>query len=117
MIAGAIVAPLLRVVNNIGKPSRGRSPRWRAVRKAYLKAHPTCESCGGTRMLEVHHRKPFNLFPELELDPTNLITLCEHPARNCHYAVGHLMNWRAWNPVVHDLAGHFMAAMKARRVG
>ena len=112
-----VIAPLLRAVNNIGKPNTGRSKQWPAARKAYLKDHGRCESCGGTDMLEVHHRKPFHIFPELELDPTNFITLCEHPARNCHFAVGHCLNWHDWNPVVWDLAASFLRAMRGRLVG
>lgn len=112
-----IVAPVLRAVTNIGKPNKGRSPKWPAARKAYLLTHPTCEACGGTDMLEVHHRKPFHLYPALELDPANFITLCEHPARNCHFAVGHCLNWKDWNPFVRDLAAAFLSAMRGRLVG
>lgn len=43
----------------------------------------TCQDCSlndkGTR-LEIHHIKPFALFPELRFDSMNVVTLC----RDCH---------------------------------
>ena len=54
-----------------------RSDQWPKVRKTHLASHPTCELCGGEKKLEVHHMRPFHLHPELELEPSNLITLCE----------------------------------------
>ena len=73
-----------------------RSGKWPSVRKTHLEAHPTCELCGGTKKLNVHHIKPFHLHPELELDPSNLITLCEEDRGgvNCHLFFGHLGNFR-----------------------
>jgi hypothetical protein len=47
--------------------------------------HPACEACGTTAELNVHHIKPFHIYPELELDHTNLITLC----RVHHFTIGH----------------------------
>jgi hypothetical protein len=48
----------------------------------------------------VHHRLPFHERPDLELSPDNLMTLCEAGKYgiNCHLLVGHLGNWRRWNP-------------------
>jgi hypothetical protein len=34
------------------------------------------------------------LHPDLELDPANLITLCDR----CHLFVGHLGLWASYNP-------------------
>lgn len=81
----------------IGNP---RSPQWPAVRKKHLAEHPTCACCGGSEKLEVHHVLPFHLHPELELDPGNLVTLCESWRNGicCHLAVGHLGNYKAFNP-------------------
>ncbi len=78
-----------------------RSSHWPTIRKAYLKEHPKCFVCLGTKKVEVHHKQPFHLNPELELDPSNLITLCEgaHDV-NCHLFVGHLGNFRGFNPDV-----------------
>jgi 5-methylcytosine-specific restriction protein A len=67
-----------------------RSPHWSTVRKRHLEKFPTCAVCGGNVKLQVHHRHPFHLHPELELEESNLITLCEAPGRNCHLIFGHL---------------------------
>ena len=83
-----------------------RSPQWRAVRRAFLREHPVCELCGNTIRLNVHHVEPFHLAPEKELDPANLITLCEGSqvpdlfGLNCHLWAGHLGNWESINPRV-----------------
>lgn len=68
-----------------------RSSRWPAVRKEYLKKHPVCEATGSNKNLSVHHIKPFNYNPELELDHNNLITLSEDfGGSNIHLLLGHL---------------------------
>lgn len=78
-----------------------RSPHWGTVRDAHLKKHPHCAVCGNTRKQNVHHIQPFHLRPDLELDPSNLITLCESRASmNCHIIFGHCDNWRLINPNV-----------------
>ena len=76
-----------------------RSPKWAGVRDAFLKLHPICEVCEGNENLNVHHIKPFHLHPELELEPTNLITLCECEKHgiNCHLLIGHLGNFHNIN--------------------
>ena len=75
-----------------------RSGKWSEVRRDFLKLHPACEACGVTTDLNCHHIKPFSQFPELELDPSNLITLC----RKHHFEVGHLGNWRTANATVRE---------------
>lgn len=82
-----------------GKPLRMRSSRWDTVRDEYLKRHPKCAACGTNEKLQVHHRKPFHLYPDLELDAGNLLTLCESKNK-CHLKIGHLGNWKKWNPQV-----------------
>ena len=76
-----------------------RSKEWPKVRKEHLKNNPVCACCGGTRKLEVHHIHPFHLKPELELDPTNLITLCEDASSGiiCHLCIGHLGSYKSFN--------------------
>lgn len=78
-----------------GKPAVPRSPKWPAVEKAHLEKEPTCQVCGGKKALNVHHKKPFHLFKALELDPTNLITLCND--KRCHITFGHGGDFKAWN--------------------
>jgi 5-methylcytosine-specific restriction enzyme A len=77
-----------------------RNPQWFKVREDFLKLHPQCEVCGGKEYLQVHHIKPFHLFPDKELDFDNLLTLCESPNKNCHFQFGHLYSWRSWNEQV-----------------
>jgi 5-methylcytosine-specific restriction endonuclease McrA len=77
-----------------------RSPKWSSVRKEHLKHNNVCAACGRDKKLEVHHIEPVHLNPDRELDPTNLITLCDNP---CHFVFGHLMNYKSWNKdVVND---------------
>jgi 5-methylcytosine-specific restriction endonuclease McrA len=79
-----------------------RSPKWTNVRNQFLKENPTCIACGRDRKLEVHHKIPVHINPELELDPSNLVTLCADP---CHILFGHLMNFKSYNKdVVKDSA-------------
>lgn len=77
-----------------------RSPKWKTIRKNHLKDNPNCAACGAKDKLEVHHIEPVHTSPEKELDPSNLVTLCDTP---CHLTFGHLMNYKSWNPnIVED---------------
>jgi len=95
---------LIEVVGDriVGKVpwNKRRSPKWGSVRAAYLKEHPVCEVTGTAKALEVHHIKPFHLHPELELEPSNLMTLTRK--YNTHYLMGHLLNWKSWNAKVSE---------------
>lgn len=79
-----------------------RSSNWAKIRKEHLTKQPKCKACDGNECLEVHHIKPFNTNPELELDLNNLITLCESKKNgvNCHLLFGHLGNFKSINPNV-----------------
>jgi len=68
-----------------------RSPEWNKVRDEFIRMHPVCALCGTAKDLQVHHKKPFHLYPELELDKNNLITLCisKYWGFNCHLIAGH----------------------------
>lgn len=94
-----------------GKPLSLRSPKWHGVRDAFLKDHASCAACGGTVKLQVHHKQPFHLHPDLELEPTNLITLCETVTK-CHLKIGHLGNWKSFNPNVVDDAANTLKKHK-----
>jgi predicted TIM-barrel fold metal-dependent hydrolase len=76
-----------------------RSNHWPIARKQHLKNNPDCAVCGGNTKIEVHHIRPFHLHPDLELDPNNLITLCENgkDGVNCHLLFGHLGNFKSFN--------------------
>ena len=91
------------------KLAQPRSPKWPALQRKHLKLHPECEACGAKVELNVHHVKPFHLYPWLELDPENLITLC----RQHHLTIGHdpdgpwgpaKPDWNAENENVRDHA-------------
>ncbi len=89
--------------------SAERSREWATVRGSYVAQHSACEACGG-KPVEVHHVRPFHLWPESELDPKNLIALC----KRCHLLIGHLGDYRASNPLVREDAARQLARIKAR---
>ena len=82
------------------KKGQRRSSGWPKARKAHKKANPTCAVCESTKSVEVHHIVPFNIAPDLELDPENFMSLCENKRYgiNCHLLIGHLGNYRRTNP-------------------
>ena len=81
-----------------------RSPKWGPLRASHLRLEGWCRFCGGLVRLQVHHIIPVHVDPALELDPANLITLCENPGHNCHLLKGHLGDWSKWNPDIRALA-------------
>lgn len=87
-----------------------RSPDWRSVRKSFAKANPKCAVCGDND-IEIHHKKPYHLFPELELDENNLISLC----RRDHFLFGHLCDWKCSNSEVVKDAKDFNYKIKNRK--
>jgi 5-methylcytosine-specific restriction endonuclease McrA len=97
--------------------SATRSSQWPKVRAEHLKNNPTCKCCGGSKSLEVHHIMPFHLNPTLELEPSNLITLCESKERgiNCHLFVGHLGNYQQLNKNVKKDAVAWNKKLKAAK--
>lgn len=78
-----------------GKAPKGarRSSQWRKVRKEFIKEFPKCEICGSKKKCEIHHKVPFHIAPDLELEKSNLITLC----RGHHLLFGHLNSWSDFN--------------------
>jgi hypothetical protein len=85
------------------KNYKRRSSKWGAVRKEFLK-DACCVVCGGVDKLEAHHVVPFHEAPERELDPKNLIALCESKKSgiNCHLFVGHLGDYRKSNRAINE---------------
>lgn len=92
-----------------------RSSRWPAVRKIHLQSFPRCEVCGTRRNVEVHHWLPFHLFPDKELEFSNLISLCESSSHNCHFIVGHCLDWQKYNANVWDDAKYLKKMLKNAR--
>ena len=88
--------------------SAKRSSHWPTVEKHFREGHPTCEACGSSKNLNVHHCKPFHLDPALELDPANLITLCMD-TKECHLHIGHGGSFKQYNPNVRKDAAEALA--------
>jgi 5-methylcytosine-specific restriction protein A len=76
-----------------------RSTSWPSFRRKHL--GPECALCGSQKKLELHHIVPFHKDRSKELDPSNVITLCEsNTVFNCHRIFGHLNNFKGWNPEI-----------------
>jgi 5-methylcytosine-specific restriction protein A len=89
-----------------------RDGRWPTLRKKFLEDNPTCAACGGNEELEVHHRVPVHVKSDLELDPKNLITLCEK--HGCHLAFGHLFDYHSYNLHCAQMADNMLDAVRSR---
>ncbi|WP_165422930.1 HNH endonuclease [Ktedonosporobacter rubrisoli] len=90
------------------KHGRERSAEWERVAREHRLREPACVACGYRgHKLQVHHIKPFHLHPELELDPNNLITLCEARGREHHLLLGHLGAWDSYNEHIRADIKHF----------
>lgn len=93
----------------------GRSSQWRSVRDNFVKKNSSCACCGSKKMLNVHHIRPFHKEPKLELDESNLITLCEGGlGMNCHLWVGHAGRWDCWAEDVVETAAMFLKHLRNR---
>lgn len=80
------------------KPQHPRSSQWHVVAHEHLAREPHCRICKRKDKVQVHHLKPFHLHPELELDPDNLVTLCEGEGTDDHHLwFGHLGSWHSIN--------------------
>lgn len=88
---------------------QARDSGWRKLRNQHIRAHPRCAVCETTAKVEAHHIVPVHVDPSLEMDFTNLITLC----RPHHFTFGHLCDWRAHNPTVREDAAVWWARILA----
>lgn len=101
-----------------------RSGAWPALVHRLMNEHPYCAACGVTALelstngaghLIGHHKVPFHLDATLELDPSNIIILCESWGyRCCHNFIGHLgdKRWLLSNPDVELHSSMILATMK-----
>ena len=87
--------------------SKKRSSKWDDVRDAYVALHPTCAACGSNKRIQVHHILPFFMYPELELENSNLIVLCMD-VEECHLNIGHGGSYRCYNPMVIEHAKQYL---------
>lgn len=87
-----------------------RSPKWNAVKTAFLKKHPKCAVCETETNVEVHHIVPFHMDKTRELDTTNLMSMCK-----CHhFTFGHLCNWKKVNCMIVRDAKEWNAKIKSK---
>lgn len=70
-----------------------RSGAWEKLRNEVVKKNPWCKVCGKNKNLQLHHVRPFHLYPEFELTEENLRVLCQP----CHLVWGHLGDWKSFN--------------------
>lgn len=117
--------PIAKARSRLRKPDHGariakkhgkaRSSEWGRVEKEHLLREPACLACGHKgHGLQVHHIKPFHLHPQLELDPNNLMTLCEIKGRDHHLLLGHLDEWESYNENVKSDVKHFYGMTAAQ---
>ena len=93
-----------------------RDPHWHTESRKFIALYPTCKACGGNKLLAVHHKLPYHLYPHLEMDPKNWIVLCESSS-TCHFLLGHGKNWSDYIPNVEELAAIVLAAVQSRVKG
>lgn len=91
-----VAQPVLKVALAI---RHKRSSKWPSVRESHIRREWWCQCCGAVEKLEVHHVLPVHVAPDKELEPGNLITLCETEER-CHLRRGHAGSWRRFNPAI-----------------
>ena len=108
--------PALQALTPSGPPASvpPRAPEWDDVEKEFLRENPACAACGGTYNVRAHHILPYHLCPEKELDPENLLPLCEASVRMCHYRIGHGFDWAAYYPDVRAMAAAELARIQKR---
>jgi len=93
-LVGRVFGFLKDGLGTLGTP---RSAAWKALRKKHLEENPCCIVCGSRTNAVPHHVVPFSVDPSRELDPANLVTLCESRTFNCHLFFGHLKRWDRHN--------------------
>lgn len=93
-----------------------RSPLWAQTKRIYWQTHEkVCSVHGGTKNIQLHHKHPFHVHPELENDQNNLIAVCEEPGWNCHLKFAHLGNFRTkWNPNIEEDAALWLPRFQAK---
>ena len=96
-----------------------RSGEWPRVEKDFLSKHQECEACGGKDRLNVHHVMPFHVEPSLDLDESNLITLCMG-LNECHLRIGHSGDFSWWDPdvrkICHELQNKKITLKEAQTI-
>lgn len=111
VISAAFVIGVPQINKATTHQASKRSSEWPSIRKHHLIMEPRCAwcKCKCTCHLQVHHIQPFHEHPELELEDSNLITLCECPTSCadcseylCHLKHGHLGDFKKENPNIRN---------------
>ena len=74
--------------------------KWTKLRKQVIAERGSCQFCGNTKDLEVHHIMPKEHNPSLLLEKNNLLVLCSAKGKECHLLFGHGNSFRYFNPKV-----------------
>jgi hypothetical protein len=99
-------------------PKRTQTRAWRALAAQHLRIYPMCAACGSRSRVRPHHVVPVSVDPSRELDPLNLLSLCESYAFgvNCHLFLGHGGQWSTYNPQAVRDAFEYRAASALRLI-
>jgi hypothetical protein len=91
-----------------------RSSQWPAFRDRWIAGRP-CAVCNAVHFIEAHHVIPFEIAPELELSPSNLIALCsDNRGCDCHLLFGHLGSFLCYNPHIFEDARYMQFRIAQR---
>jgi 5-methylcytosine-specific restriction endonuclease McrA len=71
-----------------GARSLYKDARWRKLRVSFIRANPTCATCGD-KATEAHHRVRHNGREEVFFDASNLVPLCHR----CHLDASRDERW------------------------
>lgn len=73
---------------------------WQKCRRLFLeRVGRRCVCCDSKKHIEVHHKLPRHIRPDLTVNMTNLIALC----KRCHFAIGHLNSYFTYNEAVAEV--------------
>jgi hypothetical protein len=89
----------------------GRSPKWRALQQRFVREKKCCFITRLRVDLEVHHKIPYHVRPDLELEWDNLCLL----TRPVHYLIGHHCNWAYYNQNFEEEAARLAEEVAAAR--
>ena len=89
-----------------------RSSGWSAWVKRFVKGK-ACVCCGSKGPLTGHHKIPFHLRPDLEMVESNVAPVCD--GTDCHLVIGHLKDFKLYNPDFDADAAAFLAKRMAAK--
>lgn len=80
-----------RALDLIRALAQGRSPKFPAAERAFIRRNPRCYFCGRPSKT-AHHSYPFHAYKELEMDERYWVPV----DAACHRPLGHGGDWRKW---------------------